>query len=191
MREIIVKVGSNILPFTSHFADLMLLLCPFGLGLTRRGLFFSWQTLYLPLLKLNLTLFVVLYLNATVKMSTLNWWTCIFTRFHGAAQRPGSGGSSLSFHKSPVFLSDFLHFRSAPTNFQETAGTRFPVCPLLELVGDVRASRRALAETMSHICHNTGDWCHMLSSPGSGGFPQQLHHTSLSIPVDKGILLAV
>lgn len=127
MRKIVGKVGNNIFAFTSHFADLTLALCPLGWGLTRRFPF-SWQTLYLPLLSLKRTPFVAIYLNATVKISTLYWWTCIFTRFHGATQRPGSGDSSgagrylLTSHLFFVIFSPVL---LSPVSFSEDAGDTF------------------------------------------------------------------
>lgn len=46
MRKIVGKVGSNILAFASHFADLTLALCPLGWGLTRCFFFLLANTIF-------------------------------------------------------------------------------------------------------------------------------------------------
>lgn len=146
--KLLEKLGATFWAFASHFADLTLVLCPLGLGWTRRFPF-CWQTLYLSLFALKRPPLVALYLNATVKVSTLNGRTCVFTRVHGATQRPGSGGSSGAgrclLTTRLLFLSDSLHFCSALTYFQRTLATRSLVCPLLGFAVDVRASRGAIA----------------------------------------------
>lgn len=128
MRKIVGKVGSNILAFTSHFADLTLALCPLGWGLTRRVFLFFFLLANIVFTIVSIKPYAICGL--IFKRHGQNWYCELvnlhiyaFPRSHSKAwKRRQFRSRSLSFHKSAVFCRIFSTFAQPRLIFRRRRG---------------------------------------------------------------------